>query len=285
MVRDLVFEPLVGTSEFSMAVQALDRVARATLLVGDRLYGVPKFAAACRARGIFLLGRLFSPVDVSYERLLGTTPYEGGVLEDWEAKAGSGQTAQVQAVRVIRWRKGRSTRLELITTVANPARLNAAEAMEAYKSRWKVERLFSDLKVVLNLKHFYAANTNAVALQLYATAIVHTAMRACQARIARQAAVEPEALSTQKLFPKLAIASAEVVTMSLTLVAVERMNPGVVLKKPGTEILKSASTPLSTILVQRRTSRKSNRIRPLAQWRSLPPPTAPPRPKKGRRLS
>jgi hypothetical protein len=275
MIRDLVFEPKVGTSEFGMALQALERVARATLLVGDRLYGVPKFAAACRAKGIFLLGRLFSAVQVSRERLLSTTPHEGGALEDWEATVGSGQTAKPQTVRVIRWRKGRSTRLELLTTVASPKRLSAVEAMEVYRSRWKIERLFSDLKVVLNLKSLYAANTNAVALQLYATAILHTALRACQARIARQAKVEPEDLSTQKLFPRLVIASSEVVTMRSTILAVERLNPGINFKKPGTEILKSASTPLSTLLVERRTSRKTGRTRPIARWRSLPSPEPP----------
>ena len=276
MLRDLVCEARVGTSEFAMAVGALDRVAPDSLLVGDRLYGVPKFAAACRAKGIFLLGRLFRAVQVSRNRLLSTTPYQGGVLEDWESIVGSGQTTEPQPVRVIRWRQGRGIRLELVTTVAAPKRLGAVEALEVYRGRWKVERLFSDLKDVLDLHHFYAANSNAIALQLYATAILHTAMRACQAKIAAQAKVEPEALSTRKLFPKLAIASSEVVTMRCTIVAIERLNPGIDLKKPGTDILKSASVPLSKILVERRTSKKRKRIRPIARWRSLPSPEEPP---------
>jgi hypothetical protein len=270
-VRDLVYEPQVGTSEFSLAVAALERVRKGTLLVGDRLYGVPKFAAACATQGIFLLGRLFSAVQVTRERRLSQRAYQGGVLEDWQVIVGSGQTAEPQKARVIRWRTGRSMRLELITNVMEPQRLSAPEAMQVFRSRWKIERLFSDLKGVLNLKHLYAANPGSIALQLYMTAIVHTAMRACQARIAAQAKVEPEKLSTAKLFPKLALASSEVAAMRTTLVAVERMNPGLTFKKPGTEILKSASVPLSSVLVEPRTSRKPKRIRrDLPKWRSLP---------------
>lgn len=276
IVRDLVFEAKVGTSEFGLALEALARVRPGTLLLGDRLYGVPKFAAACAERGVFLLGRLFGAVQVARGQLLSTTAHEGGVLEDWEAVIGSGQTAPPQAVRVIRWRKGRRKWLELVTTVTDPRRLSPAEAMQVYRRRWKVERLFADVKVVLNLKHFYAANTNAIALQVYATAILHTGMRVCQAKIAKQARVEPEALSTQKLFPKLAAASNDTATMRATLAAVQQLNPGLEFKQPGTEILASASTSLSTILVEPRKSRKTKRLRPAARWRSLPEQGVPP---------
>ena len=74
--------------------------------------------------------------------------------------------------------------------------------MELYPCRWDVERLFYDLKEVLNLHCFYAANPNAVAMQLYAAGMVYTAMRVAQAHVAQQAGIVPETISTEKFSPE-----------------------------------------------------------------------------------
>ncbi len=106
------------------------------------------------------------------------------------------------------------------------ARSTAEEALDLYRRRWRVERLFYDLKEVLNLHCFYAANTNAIAMQIYAAAIVHVALRTAQGRVAAQARRPPEALSTAKLFPKVAAASICLVQSELTFLAICRANPG-----------------------------------------------------------
>ncbi len=107
----------------------------------------------------------------------------GGTLTERLVVVGSGQTAPPQRMRHIRWRARRES-LDLLTTVLDPSRLSAEEALERYRLRWQVERLFFDLKEVLDLHHFYLASPRGVAQQVYAAAVVYAAMRAAQARLA-----------------------------------------------------------------------------------------------------
>jgi hypothetical protein len=66
--------------------------------------------------------------------------------------------------------------------------------------------MFFDLKEVLNLNRLYAANPNAVAMQVYAAAIVYNAMRVAQSEGAAQVGVPSRKISPAKFFPKLAVA-------------------------------------------------------------------------------
>src|SRR5712691_10654329 len=72
---------------------------------------------------------------------------------------------------------------------------------------WSVERMFFDLKEVLNLNRLYAANPHAVAMQVYAAAIVYNALRVAQSDGAAQVGWAPERLSPAKFFPKVATAT------------------------------------------------------------------------------
>jgi len=75
--------------------------------------------------------------------------------------------------------------------VLAPTRLSAEEALDLYPYRWSVERMFFDLKEVLNLNRLYAANPNAVAMQVYAAAIVYNALRVAQSDGAAQVGGRP----------------------------------------------------------------------------------------------
>jgi hypothetical protein len=118
-------------------------------------------------------------------------------------RAGTGATAPRQLLRYIRWRRG-GTRYEVLTNVLAPERLSAEEALDLYPYRWSVERMFFDLKEVLNLNRLYAANPNAVAMQVYAAAIVYNALRGGAERrrraggLAAGAAVTGEVLSESR---------------------------------------------------------------------------------------
>jgi hypothetical protein len=90
--------------------------------------------------------------------------------------------------------------------VLTPARLSAEEALDLYPYRWGIERMFFDLKEVLNLNRVYAANPNAVAMQVYAAAIVYNGMRVAQSEAAAHLGWPPERISPAKFFPKLAVA-------------------------------------------------------------------------------
>ncbi len=108
--------------------------------------------------------------------------------------------ALAEVVEYIRWRRGR-TRYERLTSVLDPTRLAATKALDLYPYRWRIERMVVDLKEVLNLNRVYAANPNAVAMQVYAAAIVYNAMWVAQGEVAEAAGLAPEAISPATLYP------------------------------------------------------------------------------------
>ena len=79
--------------------------------MGDRLYGVGAFFAALSARGLFGLSRRHG-------------------RQSW------------------RWLRGRKRRqsLEMLTNVLEPKQLSMRDALSLFPWRWKVERVFFDLK-------------------------------------------------------------------------------------------------------------------------------------------
>ena len=62
--------------------------------------------------------------------------------------------------------------------------------------------MYFDLKEVLNLNRIYAANPNAVAMQVYAAEIVYNALRVAQGEVAAAAGLEPEEISPAKSSPR-----------------------------------------------------------------------------------
>jgi hypothetical protein len=123
----------------------------------------------------------------------------------------------------------------------------------------------------LNLHRFYAANPNAVAMQVYAAAIVHTAFRVGQARIAQELGITPEQISPAKLFPKLAAASISLTDIERYRMELSRLNPGLSVIEPDLGKMKFAKTTLSAILVEkRRGKRRKRKFHPMRKhWKSL----------------
>lgn len=206
LCRALHFDPDAAASEFTRARTAVATLPRNSLVVGDRLYATAAFFDAVRAQQCWAVVRRQRTLSLHKLERLRKRRFLGGDLEDWLVRAGAGGTVPVQTVRYIRWRRG-SLRYEILTTVVSPARLAAEEALALYPFRWSIERMFFDLKEVLNLNRLYAANPNAVAMQVYAAAIVYNAMRVAQSEAAAQLDEPPEELSPAKLFPKIAVAS------------------------------------------------------------------------------
>lgn len=274
ILRDLVFDPDAKGSEFRRAQRQLDSIERDTLVIGDRGFGVAKFFTELGPRGLWALVRRFGPVKVEDLELISRWQTPEGELEDFRVQVGpgGGRSEPKQTLRLLRLVRAGRKRIELLTNVLDPARLSAREALDLYRRRWTVERLFFDLKEVLNLNRFYAANTNAIAMQVYATAIVYVAMRVVQAKASEQADVAPEALSTAKLFPFIAAASEGLTTAEITFEATRRVNPGVKLNKPSWDEMPFASVPLKAILVEtRKEPRRTRRYcASRATWTNLP---------------
>ena len=204
-------------------------------------------------------------------RRLARTHRDGAVLSDTLVLAGTPQRPHAQqSLRLIRWRRGKKS-LRLLTNVLDPAQLPAASALALFRRRWKVERMFYDLKQVLDLHRFYAGNVNAVAMQVHAAALVYVALRIAQGRIARKLGLRPERLSTEKLFPRVAAASQALVDSRRGYFATCRANPAVRLVEPDWSEEDFASTRVDVVLVETRSPRRRRRPRRRdpGTWKSL----------------
>lgn len=278
-LADLLFSPSMRTGELSLARQALAGLPAGTLVVADRLYGTPKLLQEVAEKGLWAVFRAQSQVKFKEVKLLASSPGPAGELRD--ALVTLGAQARLP-MRVIRLRQDTQEHV-YFTNVLDPQELSAQEVVDLYRDRWQVERLFQDLKEVLNLNHFYCANSNAVALQLYACAIVHTAMRVAQGRIAQEVRVEPEDLSEAKLFPLLAAVSATLATLEAGFFATQLANPGHRLVKPNWHTVCATEIPLRKILADKTRGRRPRGGAPpfepgTNRWVELPHPK--PRPKR-----
>src|SRR5262249_5189356 len=176
---------------------ALQHVPQGTLLVGDRLYGSGTFCTALSTHSIAGLWRRNGRQSWRWVRDLSTTSIAGGTASDILVEIKATGAIPTQHLRWVRWRQGRDVR-ELWTNVLEPSVLSVTDALRVYPWRWKVERLFFDLKAVLNLHCFYTGNPNGVAMQVYAAVLVHTAFRVAQGYVAETLEVAPEAISPAK---------------------------------------------------------------------------------------
>jgi hypothetical protein len=270
LCRHLTFAPDAAAAELPRALALLPQLPRGALLVGDRLYCAAAWFAGLGAHGLWGVARRNRRLGLRKLRRLGRRAHQGGRLEEWLVAAGSGVSAPVQTLRYIRWRQGRTT-YELLTNVLDAQRLPAAEALALYPCRWRIERMYFDLKAVLNLNRVYAANPNAVAMQVFAAGCVYNALRVAQGEGAAAAGVPPEAIAPAKFFPKVAAACAAVAFFELGVATTQRLNPGRRLRRPALADQPFVSVPLAAILVEPRTGvRRKRRFCPARRrWKSF----------------
>jgi hypothetical protein len=258
--RQLSFCADAAKSEMTRAKEVLDAIKADTLILGDRLYCTADFFNELAFRHLWGLCRRNKRLGL--HRLQSTAlrkkRYLGGMLYEWRVRAGSGVSAPPQTLRLIRFKKGRKV-YELLTNVLDSSRLTGEEGLAAYPCRWRVERMYFDLKEVLNLNRFYPANPNAVGMQVYAGAIVYTAMRVAQGEVAAQVGIEPEEISPAKFFPKMAGSCNSYVAAQWAVAQMIRLNPGRRLREPCWKRSRFAWVRLDAILVQRRTGRRRKR--------------------------
>lgn len=259
--RWIQFHPDAAHGELKMLKPILRELPRGSLLMGDRLYASVALVKELRLRKLCGLFRLNAHLIVKEVRRLSRAQSGGVLLEDWRVDVGGGSTAPIQPLRLIRkTEKGKLH--ELLTTVMDPEQLSAEEAMALYPRRWNVERMFFDLKEVLNLHRLYAANPNAIAMQLYAAAIVYVAMRVAQARVALEHQLDPELISPKKFFVRMAVASSTLVGFKLGCEAMREANPGRRLADPDPKGQAFVTATLGSLLVEERSPHRREKRRP-----------------------
>jgi hypothetical protein len=264
-------EKLLG-GEAAWLRDLLTRVPRGTLLVADRGYSSVRLLGEVAERGLAFLVRLKLNHAMVVVAELGRWMDDEGceVLDRIVTLGQGGGKSPRMRVRVIEKRLKDGGVLRLATTELDPAKLPALAALCLYRRRWSIERMFYDLKEVLNLRRFYAANTNAVGMQVYASAIVHTAMRAAQARIAQDHSRRPEDLSTAKLFPRVATAHLDLVSRHSFFEEVKEVNPGVELVMPDWAKSSRCRVSIRSILVETRKGPRRRRTYSKARTRVAP---------------
>jgi hypothetical protein len=263
-------EKLLG-GEAARLRDLLARVPAGTLLVADRGYSSVRLLQEMVQRQLTGLVRLKLNHAISLVSEVGRYADEGCEVVDRIVTLGQGGRKSPQLrVRVIeKVLKGGGV-LRLATTELDPQRLPALVALALYRRRWSIERLFYDLKEVLNLRRFYAANTNAVAMQVYASAIVYTALRIAQARIAQEHGRRPEELSTAKLFPRVATAHLDLVTRYSFFEEVKGANAHVKLVMPDWTKTSRCRVSIRAILVETRKGPRRRRKYSAARTKVVP---------------
>jgi len=264
----LYFWPDAAMSEFKRTLEVIETFPSGSLLLGDRLYCSIELFHCLEARECFGLFRFNKTLKYRKLRRLSRKDVNGGLLEDFLVAIGAG--VQALDVRLIRL-KLRGKTYAALTNVLDPKRLTAEDAVQLYPLRWQIERLFYTLKVILNLKNFYAAHPNAVAMQVFAAASVHVAFRAAQAATADRLGIEPEELSTEKLFPRLALTAYALAMREGIHEEYKRLNPGVRIKRPPTSCFGFMQARLSEILLEPRSGKRKRRrfCASRATWKSL----------------
>lgn len=269
VAKQIFFEADAAASEHERAALAFETLKPGSLLVGDRLYCTLELFQLLDNLECYGVFRRSRTLKVKKLRLLSrSTQQDGTTLEDWLVEAGTDE--RKRPLRMICAKQKSKTR-SVLTNVLDPELLSAAEANRLYRRRWQIERLFSDLKQVLNLSRLYAANPNATAMQVFTTAMVHAAFRVVQARVARQVKLPPERLSTGKLFPRIAVACMSMVEFESVFLEVCRANPHLRLRKPPPSAARNQRVLLSAILVEPRKAKRRRRKRSAekGKWKSF----------------
>lgn len=267
--RILRFEPDAARGEMPRVFEALPEVPEGTLLLGDRAYASVQLFERMKGK-LWGLFRRTAQLGLNKTKRLSSRPWRGGTLEDWLVEAGCGATAPIQTLRHIRFQRGAMIH-ELVTNVLEPRKLSAQTAMSLYPRRWNVERLFLTLKVTLGVGEFYAANPNAVAMQVFAAAMVYTSMRIAQMDAAQQAQVQPEEISPEKLFPRVAHACEKQVGIELGYRLTCLENPGRRLNPPNPKGRPEFTTTLDEVRVEKRQGARRNRrfCNGRSRWKSF----------------
>lgn len=97
----------------------------------------------------------------------------------------------------VRWGK---TWYQYVSNVLDPDRLSAEHLCQLYRSRWRIETAFNEVKRLLGLSYLWSGSSNGVEIQVYATWIIYTVLTHLCVDVARGLGRSIETISFEMVF-------------------------------------------------------------------------------------
>ncbi len=199
--------PLNGrhaVGEQALAEDAMQRVPRGSVIVGDRNFGIFSTAYSAQHRGLAVVLRLTAVRAKSLLR--GPISHIGDYAVDWRASRWDGKKSKNHKRqrpwpadacvkgRLIAWRVGRGKHkqwLYLFTT----SLLSAAEVVALYGRRWNIETDLRSLKQTVRLQRITVQSADMMEKELLVAVMAYNLVRAIMFQAAQRAGIDARQLS------------------------------------------------------------------------------------------
>lgn len=167
-----------------------------TMLVFDLGYFSFDFFDALTERGAYFVTRLREKISFRVEAVLVETPQLRQRIVHLGCYRSNPSQHSVRLVEVYiegHWRA-------YLTNILEPERLSAAEIVALYERRWKIERMFLEVKRLLGLAYLWVGSLNGICLQLYATFLFYAVLIDLCDEVAEEAGVALERVSVEMVY-------------------------------------------------------------------------------------
>jgi len=192
-------------SELALSARMLPQLNANDVVIGDRGYGCFPFMASIQSRKVDFIGRCSRKIDARrrvsrrssgdfvVQWTKGKKPSPWMTPEEWKALP---ETMLVRVIRsAIEDRDGRLKSITIITTLLDAEAYPAAEILEAYRRRWRLEMSFDDIKTSLQMETLRGRTPDMVRKELCAGIIAHNLIRCTMAESASKHEVPVERIS------------------------------------------------------------------------------------------
>lgn len=195
----LFFDERASSNDKVLLPQVLDWLEAGTLLVFDLGYFSFSFFDSLREQACFFVTRMREKTSYTAEAVL----FEGPHLRETVVRLGKYRSNPsrhpVRLVEVLiggHWRR-------YLTNVLERERLSAAEVVALYERRWRIERVFLEVKRLLGLSYLWVGSLNGVRLQLYATFLFYAVLIDLCDEVAEESGVSLERVSVEMVYRSL----------------------------------------------------------------------------------
>jgi hypothetical protein len=100
----------------------------------------------------------------------------------------------------VRWNGATYT---YVTNVLDPERLSAEDLVHLYRTRWRIEMAFKQIKRLLGLSYLWVGHHNGVRIQIAATWIIYTVLVQLQSDLAEKLGIKRDRLSFEMIYRSL----------------------------------------------------------------------------------